>query len=522
MTNFPYRRALVAAAVVTAVAGCESKVYQPVTAGPDTSAPMVRPSSDWTLVWNDEFSGDAIDKSKWSHEENCYGGGNAERQCYTDRKVNSFVEDGKLHIVARDYQFTGPSDPEGKTRHMATLPFTSARLRTMNKGDWKYGRFEVRAKLPFGQGTWPAIWMLPTDYVYGGWAASGEIDIVEAVNLKTATDELGAEAGKEEARIHGTIHYGREWPDNVSTAAEYHLPNHVNPADGFHTYSLEWEKDEMRWYIDDIHYATQRSDGWYSQYKEGGRWVTGESDAPFNQRFHMILNLAIGGSWASNANEGGIDPSIFPQTMEVDYVRVYECSKDRVTGKGCATVQDTAQFIAGTPAPEIIIPGPDYATGPEFVLFGDKPDKHLRSKEYDPQFKIYTETKPVEGRGDVLAMKKTGEIGNFYFESPEVNMGEWMQGGELVFDLLVEEKAPESNILVRVDSGWPASSDIDVEVPPLGQWTEVRINFAELIESGNRFAPGAKANVEGLKNIFVMEPTGPMVLQLDNIRYEKK
>ncbi|PMN70045.1 glycoside hydrolase family 16 protein [Enterovibrio norvegicus] len=521
MTNFPYRRALIATAVVAAVAGCSSKVYQPISQGPDTSGPMIKAPKTWTLVWNDEFSGTAIDKSKWSHEENCYGGGNAERQCYTDRPVNSFVEDGKLHIVARDFQFTGSSDPQGKSRHKATLPYTSARLRTMNKGDWQYGRFEVRAKLPFGQGTWPAIWMLPTDYVYGGWAASGEIDIVEAVNLKSATDELGAEAGKEEARIHGTLHYGREWPDNVSTAAEYHLPDHVNPADGFHTYAIEWEKNEMRWYIDDIHYATQRSDGWFSQYKEGGKIVTGEEDAPFNQRFHMILNLAIGGSWASNANEGGIDDSIFPQTMEVDYVRVYECAKDPVNGKGCATVSEDAKFVAGTPAPEIIIPGPDYATGPEFLLYGDSLDKHLRSKEYDPQFKVYVETKQAEGRGDILAIKKTGDIGNFYFESPEVNMGEWMSGGEIVFDLLVEEKDPNANLMLKVDSGWPAASDVDVEIPPLGQWREVRINFADLINNGNRFAPGAKANVEGLKNIFVIEPTGPMVLYIDNIRYEK-
>ncbi|WP_028024033.1 glycoside hydrolase family 16 protein [Enterovibrio calviensis] len=521
MSNFPYRRVLLATAVLGAMVGCESKVYQPVQTGPDTSVAETQPNDSWTLIWNDEFSGNAIDKNKWSHEVNCYGGGNAERQCYTKRPVNSFVEDGKLHIVARNYQFTGPSDPEGKTRHKATLPYTSARLRTLNKGDWQYGRFDVRAKLPFGQGTWPAIWMLPTDYVYGGWAASGEIDIVEAVNLQTPTDELGAEAGKKEGRIHGTLHYGREWPDNVSTAAEYELPGHINPADGFHTYSIEWEKDEMRWYIDGNHYATQRSDGWYSQYKEGGKWVTGESDAPFNQRFHMILNLAIGGSWASNANEGGIDDSIFPQTMEVDFVRVYECSKDAVTGKGCSTVSEDAQFVAGTAAPEIIIPGPDYAKGPLFTLYDDKLDKHLRSKEYDPQFKVYTETKEVAGRGNVLAIKKTGEIGNFYFESPEVNMTDWMNGGDIVFDMMVEETAPNVGVMVRVDSGWPASSDIDVALPPIGQWTEVRINVAELIENGNRFAPGAKANIGALKNIFVIEPTGPMVLNIDNVRYEK-
>lgn len=521
MNNFPYRRAVIASAIFAALVGCESKIYAPITQGPDTSSPVVRPGNGWTLVWNDEFSGENIDSSKWNLEENCYGGGNNERQCYTDREVNAFVKDGNLNIVANDYQFTGPSDPQGVSRHMATLPYTSARLNSKNKGDWKYGRFEIRAKLPSGQGTWPAIWMLPTDSVYGEWAASGEIDIVEAVNLKTPTDELGAEPGKKEGRIHGTIHYGRQWPDNVSTAAEFELPGHVNPADGFHTYALEWEEGEMRWYVDDVHYATQRADGWYSQYKEGGKWVTGENDAPFNQRFHLLLNLALGGSWASNANEGGVDPSIFPQTMLVDFVRVYECAENPQNGKGCATVSEDAQFVAGTPAPEIIIPGPDYATGPLFTLFDDKPDKHLRSKEYDPQFKVYTETKAVEGRGNVLAIKKTGDVGNFYFESPEVNLDEWMQGGEIVFDLMVEDKAPDAKIMVKVDSGWPHASDIDVDVPPLGQWKQVRISFAELVENGNRFATDAKANVEAIRNVFVIEPTAPMVLNIDNIRYEK-
>ncbi len=207
--------------------------------------------------------------------------------------------------------------------------------------------------------------------------------------------------------------------------------------------------------------------------------------------------------------------------MQVDFVRVYECAENPQNGKGCATVSEDAQFVAGTPAPEIIIPGPDYATGPLFTLFDDKPDKHLRSKEYDPQFKVYTETKEVEGRGNVLAIKKTGDVGNFYFESPEVNLDEWMQGGEIVFDLMVEDKAPDAKIMVKVDSGWPHASDIDVEVPPLGQWKQVRISFAELVENGNRFATDAKANVEAIRNVFVIEPTGPMVLNIDNIRYEK-
>ena len=139
----------------------------------------------WQLVWNDEFDGDAIDSSKWDWETNCWGGGNNELQCYTDRPENSFIRDGKLVIHAQPEEFTGPAEPLewGSNAGDRTLPYTSARLRTLGQGDWKYGRIEVRAKLPQGQGIWPAIWMLPTDWVYGGWAASGEMDIMEAVNL---------------------------------------------------------------------------------------------------------------------------------------------------------------------------------------------------------------------------------------------------------------------------------------------------------------------------------------------------
>ncbi len=243
----------------------------------------------WTLVWSDEFNGDRIDLSKWEHEVNATGGGNNELQYYTERSQNSWVSDGVLHIQALNERYTGP---EG------TRNFTSARLRTLNKGDWKYGRFEVRAKLPQGQGMWPAIWMLPTDWVYGGWAASGEIDIMEAVNLKGAGGNT----------IYGTLHYGGELPNNIYSGDKTEPSSSV--VDEFHTYALEWEENEIRWYIDGVHYQTQN------------KWESNAAPypAPFNQRFHMILNLAVGGNWPGNPNSS----TQFPQSMDVDYVRVYQ------------------------------------------------------------------------------------------------------------------------------------------------------------------------------------------------------
>jgi len=241
----------------------------------------------WKLVWNDEFSGDQIDLGKWEHEVNGWGGGNNELQYYTDRPVNSFIKDGYLAIAALRETFTGPD---------GTKDYTSARLRTLNKGDWKYGRFEIKAKLPYGQGLWPAIWMLPTDWVYGGWAASGEIDIMEMI-------------GQDTKRVYGTLHYGDKSPGNVQSGSSYSLSSGTFSGD-FHIFALEWEENEMRWYVDGIHYATQNQ--WYS--------AGNPYPAPFNQRFHLLLNVAVGGNWPGAPDA----TTTFPQIMVVDYVRVFE------------------------------------------------------------------------------------------------------------------------------------------------------------------------------------------------------
>ena len=137
-----------------------------------------KPVSDWQMVWSDEFDGASIDSNKWNFELNCAGGGNNEKQCYTDSEQNAFIKDGVLNIVAL------PAD-EG-----AEKPYTSARLNTRYNADFTYGRFEMRAKLPSGQGSWPAFWMMPTNEVYGTWPRSGEIDILEAVNLKTVAEDV--------------------------------------------------------------------------------------------------------------------------------------------------------------------------------------------------------------------------------------------------------------------------------------------------------------------------------------------
>ena len=242
---------------------------------------------DWKLVWSDEFKGDQLDFSKWGVEENAFGGGNSELQLYTDRKQNVRVVDGHLIIEARK---DNPS-VSGTNR-----PYSSGRVRTKNRGDWKYGRIEVRAKLPRGQGIWPAIWMLPTDEKYGGWAASGEIDIMELV-------------GHKPQQILGTLHYGDKWPNNKHTGAAFDLTSGTF-ADAFHTFAVEWEAGRIRWYVDGKLFQTQT------------KWSTPQAPfpAPFDQRFHLILNIAVGGNLPGNPDA----TTKFPQQMVVDYVRVFQ------------------------------------------------------------------------------------------------------------------------------------------------------------------------------------------------------
>jgi beta-glucanase (GH16 family) len=248
---------------------------------PDPEVP-----GEWTLVWADEFDGAALDPNRWSIQtgdgcaQNLCGWGNNELQWYQADNVE--VADGLLTLTARVEAAGGRN-------------YTSARIRSLDKGDFLYGRFEIRARLPRGQGIWPAIWMLPTDERYGGWAASGEIDIVELV-------------GHQPARVHGTLHYGGEAPANQSSGDSYDLSGEIF-ADDFHLFALEWEEGEIRWYVDGVRYQTQTE--WSS--------TAAPFPAPFDQPFHLLLNVAVGGNWPGS-------PDIttpFPQSMQVDYVRVY-------------------------------------------------------------------------------------------------------------------------------------------------------------------------------------------------------
>jgi beta-glucanase (GH16 family) len=478
-------------------------------------------TSAWQLVWSDEFDGNAIDTKKWSHVVDCHGGGNEEQQCYTDRKKNSFVKQGLLTITAQREDFVGSANADGNMSQTTSLPYTSAKLSSMNKGDWQYGRFEIRAKLPFGQGTWPAVWMLPTDYVYGGWAASGEIDIVEAVNLKTPSDAADAIKKEVESRIHGTLHFGETWPNNVKSGAVYKFPPSMNPADTFHTYAIEWQAGEIRWYVDDIHYATQRKSGWYSKYLLDDALVVGAGSAPYDQKFHLILNLAVGGAWASQANDKGIDETVYPQKLQIDFVRVYQCELPNSSGSGCETIGNNAELVEGH---QVTNPDKNFALGPVFNLYQGALKEGLVFNNYDPDNSISYQEVTIEST-KVLSIKQQGDKGNIALQYPNhADLSQWFERGQLVFDVKITAQEKLSKLFVKLGSGWPTISDAQLSDLPLGEWQQVRLDIAPLINSGNSLHadPLIKALINNIHSLFVIEPVGPMALLLKNIRYENK
>ncbi|MEM9056459.1 MAG: family 16 glycosylhydrolase [Pseudomonadota bacterium] len=257
------------------------------------------------LVWVDEFNGTQVDQSKWEFmlgdgsQFGIPGWGNNEEQFYTED--NATVANGVLTITARREQAGGRQ-------------YTSSRLRSLNRGDWTYGRFEARARVPTGQGLWPAFWMLPSvPETYGVWAASGEIDIMESI-------------GSQPHRILGTIHYGGTFPDNRSSGNDYLLPPGSATSE-FHVYAVEWQPGQIRWYVDDVLYATQSS--WFS--------TGGPYPAPFDVDFHLLLNLAVGGNLP-----GPADPSVLPQSFVIDYVRVY--ALEPVVNDGGSAVFDDMEI----------------------------------------------------------------------------------------------------------------------------------------------------------------------------------
>jgi beta-glucanase (GH16 family) len=251
----------------------------------------------WTLVWSDEFNGpngSSPDPTHWTFDTGGNGWGNHELEYYTRRVENAQIENGSLVIAALEETYTGA---DGVTRH-----YTSARLKTQAEFAQAYGRFEARIKIPYGQGMWPAFWMLGNNLGTVSWPGSGEVDIMENI-------------GKEPSTVHGTIH-GPGYSGMNGIGSPYSLPS-GKFSDDYHLFAVEWQPNVIRFYVDDKLYATRTP----ADLPAGTSWV-------YDHPFFIILNLAVGGSWPGNPD----NTTVFPETMLVDYVRVYQRSGSRLPG----------------------------------------------------------------------------------------------------------------------------------------------------------------------------------------------
>jgi beta-glucanase (GH16 family) len=245
-------------------------------------------AGEWRLVWSDEFETAGLpDASKWTYDVGGNGWGNNELQYYGEgRSENARIEGGVLVIEARREPLGGRA-------------YSSARLKT--RAGWTYGRIEVRARLPRGRGTWPAIWMLPQKGTYGqgGWPDNGEIDIMEHV-------------GFDPEIVHASVHTrAYNHVDRTQRTAQTPVPG---AQDDFHRYAVEWTTERIRGFVDGREYFGFANERVSNAQADWRQW-------PFDRDFHILLNIAVGGNWGG---QKGVDDSIWPQRMEIDYVRVMQ------------------------------------------------------------------------------------------------------------------------------------------------------------------------------------------------------
>lgn len=291
---------------------------------------LIQAQCEEILVWSDEFDGDQLNEDNWSYQlgngcpELC-GWGNNELQYYWNDEDNIRVEDGKLIITAQNENFMGAE-------------YTSARIRSIDKVDFCTGRIEARMKVPEGQGYWPALWALPSEPYYGIWPVSGEIDIMESIGSNVGT-------------VYGTIHYGPIYPENQYIGETYPVTN-PNLHEDFHIFELEWTENVLHWYIDGILYSTK------TPADLGGNFW------PFDRNFHFIINMAVGG-WFPGFPTA---QTVFPQSLEVDYVRLYQQPEEvLISGRKIAQSQGAETYYCAQ------IPGTSYnwsVTGDANIVSG--------------------------------------------------------------------------------------------------------------------------------------------------------
>ena len=480
----------------------------------DTKDPVVAaafypdPAEEWALVWSDEFDGDSLDMSKWGYDlgdgsdRGLERWGNNEQQYYTDQ--NTTVSDGTLKITARAESVA------------AGFPYTSSRITTLGKLDFKYGRVEASIKSTSGQGLWGAFWMLSSDSPYGsdGWAATGEIDIMEAANPGTDGEYFAS-----------TIFHGFPWPLQQSLSET--MPEGVDPTD-FNEYALEWEQNELRFFVNGTHFKTITSESYYTYFynESTQQYELGPDGAPFDTEFHVILNMAVGGNLTGNE----VDDAALPGELEVDYVRVYTCSYGLADGKGCnsnvnADLETPDPLRPGTASFDIYI---DEAATYTWTIVGETFERPLAINSYwDNDGALTFAEVAATDRGNVIDII-TSNSGNISLNPTDgepiklFGMGNnpfpgELHAAELRFDILVRDAEAGSNFLVKMDSGYPALGQVSLAADDFERntWTTVSVKVNDIIAFR---ADGLDPiNMSAINSIFVFEPTGAAEVQLDNI-----
>lgn len=420
------------------LSGAKNYVFIPFVAEDYTVDTKDRTSEGYTLVWNDEFDGNELDMSKWSFQigtKDPNGGpdnwGNEELEYYTDK--NHEVKDGKLIITAKKEEMEG-------------MPYTSTRIRTKtDDGETlyapRYGRIEARMKLPAEDGLWPAFWMLPEDTsIYGTWAASGELDIMEARGR--VPDEVG-----------GTLHYGSQWPNNTYSGKTYKFDTSKTDISAYHLYSVEWEPGKITWLVDNVPYGSISN--FYSKGADNAENYT--YGAPFDVPFYIILNLAVGGTYDGDANLENAD---FPTSMEVDYVRVYQKTEgyddSALVEPDMDKDADNFNSDAYKPAGE----NGDYVGDTEFVTLKNVTEVHPEDSDW--QFFVgdfggaATQTVDIIG-GTKYAKIDIGAAGNQNYAIQLIKHFPFAEG--YTYEISFDAKASaDRNILIKpcgdADNGW--------------------------------------------------------------------
>ena len=450
------------------------------------------------LVWQDEFDGASLDAASWNIQTGDgtaeglpAGWGNNELQTYAATQIS--VGGGYLNLIANEATGGG---------------YTSARINTRGKRDFRPTaenpviRVVARARLPQGKGIWPAIWMLPTDYAYGPWPQSGEIDIVEATNLGVMDKKT----------ISSTIHYGFPWPDNSFNSQSF-TPTAV-PQDGFHEYMMEWDADgEIRFYFDGMHYATQTADNYFAVTGDGIATPYANASgaaAPFDQNFHLLLNVAVGGNLPGMAPD---TTNTWPQPMQVDWVRVYRC------------VDASAEDLCTTPKNPDVSPvrGADVADIYEPLLLydGNAADVNpltvtVRGTEYtdqptvngfDSQNNALTNggvaghtlannrnaMDPTDSSNTVWRFQVSGGVANTFISSQSFGSTGVLAtgfdlrgsdaGGRLLFDMYVDTLSDGTSLVAKLDSGFPNLCEVTVPGIAMDAWKTYSIPIRDCVAS---------------------------------------